>query len=520
MPELAPPVPDLRKRVLRGMAWVGASQVATQLLRMVVALVLARLLSPKEYGLAASAMIFASLVLVFSDLALGAALVQRKELTEGDKSTAFWVTVGSGVLFTVVGVAISGPVAHLYGQDSVKPLLMVLSASFLLTSLGATQMSLLVREMDFKRVEGLNVIANMAGGAAGIVLAVKGTGAWAIIGQQVVAAALLSALLWRAASWRPSLHFSRGSLHYLSSFSAPLVGHRLLFYVHQNADRFLIARYVGPAALGAYAVAYNTMLAPASRLGGPLQRVLAPAFARMQDDPERMAALWGRGTRILAIVAVPGLAGLVCVAPDFVDVVLGQRWHSAAILVQILAWVGILQALQSLNLDILMARDRTSTILRYSMGFTTAHICAFIIGLHWGVVGVAVAYAISSTLVEPVLTVLTARALRISPWVFVRSLVPVFQITAAMCAVVLAARYGLMAAGADALLRLVVCSVLGGVVFAGLCLWRMRDLIAELKSLLGRGTPAPAPAAAPDPAPEAAAAAIPAAAAATAVGVK
>jgi O-antigen/teichoic acid export membrane protein len=492
-----PAGPEIFTRVRRGVAWVGASQVGGQILRVAVAVTIARLLSPGEYGRAALALVFASLVLVFSDLALGAALVQRKILTDRDRATAFWVTVGSGVAFTLIGVALAGPIASLYGQPDVKPLLMALSASFILTAIGATQQSLLLREMDFRRVEVLNLIGALAGGVVAVGLAIAGTGAWAIIGQQLATAGVTSALLWIACDWRPQRTFSRASFRDLGSFSGPLVGHRLLFYLHQNADRFLIGRALGASALGVYAVAYNLMLVPASRLGAPVQRIVGPAFSRMQDDPERMAAAWARVTRMVGTLAIPGLVGLVLVAPDFIPVVLGQKWAAAIPVVQILAWVGILQALQAANIDILMARDRTSTILRYSLAFCTIHVLAFVIGLHWGVLGVATAYAISSTLIEPVLTVLTARVLGVSVWVMPRSVLGIVQATAGMAVVIVAARLGLKELGTPMALRLVVTIALGGAAYAALCAWRVPELVRDVRSLLRRSAPA---AAAPGPA--------------------
>jgi O-antigen/teichoic acid export membrane protein len=496
----APNPADLRGRVLRGLAWTGGSQVALQLVRMAVALLVARLLSPTQYGLAAAALVFTSLVLVFSDLAIGAALVQRKTLTDDDRDTAFWVTIASGVLFTAIGVALSGPVALLYHQPSMRPLLEVLSLSFIVTSLGATQQSLLVRDMQFRRSETVNVLGTFAGGLTAVTLALAGTGTWAIIGQQLAVAACTTAMLWRAAAWRPRMRFSRASLRYLTGFGAPLVGHRLLFYVHQNADNFLIGRFVGPAALGVYAIAYNVMLVPASRIGGPLQRVFAPAFARLQDQPERIAETWSRATRLLAVLTVPALGGVVVVAPDLIHVLLTDRYAAAAPLIQVLAWVGILQSLQSLNIDILMARNRTRTILRYSIGFTTAHVCSFVIGLHWGAIGVAAGYAISSTFVEPVLTVLTARALGVSPMVFVRSVAGVFQASALMCGLVLVTRLELLHAGVPALARLVLCVAIGAVSFVPLCAWRVPQLRDDLRAIRGRAAAAPTPALATVPA--------------------
>ena len=126
---LLPGVPDLRRRVLRGLVWVGASQAGGQLVRALVAIAIARLLTPSEYGLAALSLVFASLVMVFSDLALGAALIQRKELSLVDRDTAFWTTIIAGVVFTILGATLSGPIASLYGAPEAQPLLFVLSRS-------------------------------------------------------------------------------------------------------------------------------------------------------------------------------------------------------------------------------------------------------------------------------------------------------------------------------------------------------------------------------------------------------
>src|SRR3954447_4023885 len=427
------PEQDLRARVMRGLVWVAASQVGFQITRAVVAIAIARLLTPDEYGLAAIAIVFSSLVMVFSDLALGAALIQRRSLSELDKSTAFWVTVGSGLLFTALGLALAGPAARLYGQPEAKPLLMALSAGFVVSAVGSTQLTLMMRNMDFRRTEMLGLAGTMAGGAVGVTMAALGAGSWAIIAQQLVALICTTALVWLQSPWRPQMRFSGASLRDLGGFSAYMLGQRLTWYLQVNSDTLIIGRVLGTAAVRTYAVAYNTILAPASKIAGPLQRVFSPAFSRIQDEPERIAALWARVARLMAVVSVPALAGLVVVAPDFVPLVLGDQWKDAVPVVQILAWVGIVQALQALNMDVLMARDRTRTMFRFAGVLTASHLIAFAVGLHWGVVGVATAYAISTTLVEPWMTVLAARSLGVSPLVFVRAIFGVFQAAIVMC---------------------------------------------------------------------------------------
>jgi len=425
---------SLRGRVFRGLAWKGGSNLARQLMRIGVTVVLARLLSPHDYGVAGRVIVFATLVEIFGDLALGAALVQRKELTDSDRSTAFWVSVGAGLLFTVLGIAFAAPLADFYGTPAVKPLFMVMSLSFVITALGSTQCALLMRSMDFRGLELRLTGGAVAGAAVALTLAWRGAGPWALIGQQVTAATVASLLVWRFSTWRPAFHFSRASLRDLGSFSGRVFGTRLLFYANRNADNVLVGRYIGASALGAYTIAYNIMLLPSNQISAPVQEVLYPTFSRMQDDVPRVARAWLAVNRIVGSISLPALAGMVMVAPEFVAVVLGPKWESAVRVIQILAWVGMLQSLQGLNSSVLQARDRTRDLLRYGVIVCAASLTAFVLGLHWGLVGVAVAYAASSTIVEPYYTWLTARALDISVFAFPRALAGVFQAVLGMVA--------------------------------------------------------------------------------------
>ena len=471
---------------MRGLAWKGASQIFLQASRLVVAVILARMLSPHDYGLAAMALVLASLVIVFSDVALGAALVQRTRLSEADRSTAFWTSVSVGAICTVLGVALSGVFAGFYGDPAVQPLFAVLSLSFVITSLATTQEALLVREMNFRSLELRMMIGTAVGAAIGIYLAARGYGAWAIIGQQLAIAAVSTALLWVFSPWRPSFLFSRESLRSLGGFSGNVFVHRLLYYLHRNVDNLLIGRFLGPAALGLYGFAYNVMLVPFSRFAGPLTEVLFPAFSRMQSDRARMTTVWVRAVRLIASFSVPALLGLVVVAPDFVSVVLGEKWAGATILIRILAWVGLLQSLQTLNPNILQALDRTDTLLRYTIVFFALHLSAFVVGLQWGVVGVAVGYLISSLVVEPLFAWVTSRALGASPLVLVRGLLGVLQASALMLVAVLGSRVLLLESDVGATLRLLIEIAVGIAVYLPCWRWRAGDAFDELKTFRRR----------------------------------
>ena len=228
------------------------------------------------------------------------------------------------------------------------------------------------------------------------------------------------------------------------------------------------------------------MLQPMSRIAGPVQEVLFPAFSRMQGDREKMADAWVRATRLVGALTVPALCGLVVVAPDFITVVLGDRWSAAIPVIQVLSWVGLLQSLQALNGDMLQALDRTTLLFRYSLFFFAAHMTAFVCGLPFGVVGVAVAYAISSTVVEPLYCYLTARAVGISVWTFVGGIFGVVQAAVLMAAVVLGVRLGLEEVGIGAPLRLVACILVGLAVYPLAVRWRAPEVPAEVRAVRAR----------------------------------
>lgn len=478
----------IRSLVLRGVGWKFVSQAVLQVSRIVIGVVLARLLTPHDYGLAAMALVFSSLVLVFSDLALGAALVQRRTLSERDRSTVFWTGLGAGLTFTLLGIGLSWPLALAFGEPDVQPLFAALSLSFLVNSLGTTQKALLTRELNFRSVELRLIGASLGGGLVGILLATEGYGAWAIIGQQLALAGISTVLLWLVSPWRPRLRFSGASLRELGGFSGNVLGTRLFYYLHENAASLLIGRFLGAGAFGLFSVAYTIVLVPFSRIAIPIGEVLFPAFSRIQDEPERVAAIWVRGTRILAALCMPASLGVIVVAPEFVHVLLGDRWEDAVPVIQILAWVGLLQALQSWNGGVLMALDRSRTLFRYTVVFFVVHVIAFVIGLQWGIVGVAACYAVSTTLLEPPYLWLTTRAAGVSVWIFVRGLAGVAQATGLMTVALVLARLALREQGVGPGARLAILVIFGAAVFVAACLWRAPELLEEARLLRRRRT--------------------------------
>lgn len=480
----APGELGLRSLVVRGVGWKITSQVSLQSIAFVTTLVLVRLLTPTDFGLAAMALVFVSLAFLIADLGLSSALIQRPTLTEEDRSTAFWTSVALGLVLTGLGILLAGPLASLYHHERVKPLFAVLSLTFLFTALGSTQGSLLVRDMRFRSLELRTIVSTAVSAATAIVLAILGFGVWAIIAQSLANSGVSTLLLWRSSSWRPRLTYSTASLRGLIGFSGFVFGSSLLSYLSANADNFLIGRYVGAAALGVYAIAYNVMLVPITRVTAPIQQVFFPAFSRIRE-PAQIGAVWLRVSRLTGVITIPIFLGMIVVAPDFVPFVFGEKWNDAIPVLQILAWAGVVQSVSWQTSNVFLALDRSSTLFRYAAIYSLLTLTAFIGSVHWGIVAVASAFAIMTSVLFPYCISLAGRLVGISVLRFVRSLSGVALAASAMALTV----FGLRLVLIDHLStgpRLATLVVVGAAVYVPLCVWRVPEIADELRALRGR----------------------------------
>jgi O-antigen/teichoic acid export membrane protein len=448
-----------------------------------VSVILVRLLTPHEFGLAGMVLVLSSIVPTFSGLAFGSALVQRRTITDEEVSTVFWASLAVGAAFSAIGVLAAGAIAKFYGEPAVGPLAAVLAVSFFVSAIGMTQSQLLHRELRYRSLELRTMAATLAGAVAGVAAAFAGWGAWALILQQLVFTCVASTLVWLVSDWRPSRRFSFASLRELGSFGGQVSGSVFFTQLTQNVDNVLIGRYLGAAALGTYSLAYSVMLAPFTRLTSPLQEILYAAFSRIQDEPERLVTIWLRVNRIMGAIALPLLLGLVAVAPDLIPSVFGHRWQSAVPVVQILAWVGVLETLQGLNASVLLARGRSRTYFRVTGLLFAGSVTAFVIGLHWGIVGIAVCYAVSSTLLQPIYTTLAVRAVGATVLQFVRSLAGVALASFLMLGVAITTRLALLHTDMPTVARLGITIAVSAVVYVVGCALLAREVFADLDDL-------------------------------------
>jgi polysaccharide transporter, PST family len=472
--------------VLTGFKWKIITILVSEGTRVAVVVVLARLLVPKDYGLAGMAFIFAGFVTLFSDVALGGALVQRRNIDERDRSTVFWASLVLSLVVMAAAIGLSGVVADFFGEPEVRNLIIVLSFTFPLAALSTTQTALLTRVLAYRSLELREIIGVLCGAVAALAFAFAGFGAYAIVANALTATAVSTVLLWRLSSWRPRATFSFRSLGGLGSFGLKLFGIRLLNYGNLNADNMLIGRFAGASALGIYSLAYNVMFTPMTRIATPIAGVVYPALVRMQDDVTRMRIAWLRSKRLSASLLAPTFLAIMVTAPDLVHVVFGAKWKAAVPVIQLLCIAGVAHSLQTLNFAVLQATGRVGTELRLDLGLSLVIIGAFAAGVPWGAVGVAAFFAGAKWLTMLIDTWVTTRVMSYDFWEALRAGGSTLPLAVLSAAAAYGARVWLVHEGVSASVRLFA---VGAIALAGYLLLlavAAPSLLAEARDVLKR----------------------------------
>jgi O-antigen/teichoic acid export membrane protein len=475
--------------VLTGFGWKIATALVSDLTRISVAVVLARLLTTADYGMAGMAFIFAGFVSIFSDLALGGALVQRRDISEEDRSTVFWAALAFSFVVAGVCIALSPFVAEFFGRHEVEKLVIALSFSLPLTALTTTQVALLTRQLAYRSLEIRQIIGVLAGGVAALAFASAGFGPWAIVANGLTTSAVSTAMLWRLSPWRPRLVFSFSHLRNLSGFGLRLFGIRLMNYANVNADNTLIGRFAGASALGVYSLSYNVMFTPMIRLANPISTVVYPALARMQDDLPRMRRAWLRSKRLSASILAPAFLIPLVTAPDLVPVLFGHKWHAAVPVIQLLSAAGVAQSLLTLNWTVLQGTGRIAVAFRLGVLVTALTVGAFAVGVRWGAVGVAASYAAIKWPLVLLDTYVTTRTVRFSFREAVMAGGAILPLALLAAAGGWGVRIGLEHAGAPAALRLVLVVATICLLYMALMITVAPAYVADARSALATRIP-------------------------------
>jgi O-antigen/teichoic acid export membrane protein len=467
----------------RAIVWSVVARLVTQISQLASLVILARLLAPEEYGLAAIVVALTSFAFLFTELGLGAAVIHRRPLNEAHLSSAVALNVVACVSLATLWALLAPVVAAVFNQKELVELTRA-AAWIFLVSVGVVPIAILERALEFRRLCAVEVAAAVVGAAYAIALAVSGAGAISLIYGSLAAVSCRTAGVWLMARWLPRSRPDGASARQLWQYSVHLIGFNVVNYWARNADNLLLGAFAGPAALGYYSRAYNLMLIPTQQVTQAVSRVVFPALltAAAAEDPARLRANYLRAIHALMLIAAPATIGLAVAAPALVSVLLGSQWDPVVPILTALALSGPAQVVSGTVSVIFQAVGQTRLQFRLGLFNSTFAVIAILIGLSWGPVGVATSVTSAFWLLLPVSTRVAWPLVSLSTVAVLRRLAPILLSTLAMAVVVLTV--GWAAVGHSDLTRLAL-QVLGGGCTYGLCLYILdRNVLNDLRRAL------------------------------------
>ena len=470
-----------------GVTWKLVGQIAIQVIRLGTVAVLARFLTPADYGAAAIAIALAQFAPTVADMGIGSAVVQAETAPRVVRSTAFWSSIVVGLALFALMAAAAGPVAQFLGEAEVAGMVAAGGLTFAIYAIGSTSQAVFMREMRFRSIELRNWLGLATGGVVAIVAAAAGAGAWALVLQQVAYMSTLVAALWWRPGWHPTLDFSGVVFRDLASFAIRIAGGRWARLIELLVLSLLIGKLASVPELGAWTFAMSMVVLPLTLIAIPIAEVLFSAFSRLRDEPERMAALWLDSIGYLAAILLPLMFGLIIVSPDLVPFLFGERWEVSVALVQILSVAVLIRGLQAWGSVYMDAVGRPEVTFWTQLASLCLTPLAVVIGVNWGIEGIAVGWVVCQLIaVEIPMFVIVLRQMAIPPRTLAARLSGIAAASLIMAAVCLLGRHALEQMGVEMAGRAVVTIGLGVVVYAA-ALWWLAPQISRRVVAICRG---------------------------------
>lgn len=395
------PSSTLGGRAARGAGVVMAGQLVRIILQVASVTVLARLLTPVDYGLVATVLVIVGVGEIFRDFGLSTAAIQAETLSRTQQSALFWLNTAIGAVLGAMAFVVAPLVAGLLDQPALEPITRVLALTFLLNGVTTQFRADLNRRMRFGWLTLSDVSAQVLALVVAILCAANGTGYWSLVAQQLTQVGATMLLMAWAARWIPGRPRRRAGIAPMVRFGRNLMASQLVGYANNNVDTAIVAIGLGPGPLGVYSRGYQLLMSPLGQLRGPTTTVALPVLAQLRGDPDRSGRYLVRGQLALGYTLVAGLALMFGIAGPVIDLALGPRWTEVAPLFAAFAVAGAFQTLSYVGNWVYLSRGLTAQLFRYSLISLAIKVVCVAAGSFWGIQGVAIGFAIAPGLAWP-----------------------------------------------------------------------------------------------------------------------
>jgi PST family polysaccharide transporter len=390
---------DLKKNTISGIKWTTLSKILRQIVQFIVIIVLSRILNPSDFGLISMLIVFTGFANILQNFGLASAIIQKKDVTQSQLSTIFWLNVIIGLILTTSFILLSKPIADFYNEPQLYSITIFLAFNFLITAFTTVQEALIRKRMDFNKLFAVEIIAVSLAGVLSILAAYNDYGVWSLVIQNIIIHLSSAIILWFIAEWRPSLTIQIKSTLPLLKYGANLAGFNIINYFSRNTDNLVIGKYLNASALGIYSRAYQLMLLPVSEVNQILTKVMFPVFSSIQEDTDRIKSIYLKATRMIAFVTFPLMLTISILAEPLVVTLYGIKWKDVATILSIFSFYGLTQSITTTIGWIFSALGKPDLQFKLGIINTAIAITSIIIGLKWGIIGVTVSYTVCSIII-------------------------------------------------------------------------------------------------------------------------
>lgn len=354
---------NLKDKTVKGVAWSGMDNVARFGVSFVISIVLARLLSPDDYGLIGLTAVFTAVCTALINGGFSTALIRNKDATNDDYNTAFIVNLGMSLLLYAIIFICAPLIADFFGRQELVALTRVSSLGMIIGALALVQQTRLIKRIDFKTQTQITILGSVVSGAVGIVMAFCGYGVWSLVVQSLTSQILRTILLWISNRWIPQLHFSVRSFRNLFGYGWKMMLVNIIDTVWKELYQVIVGKFYSPATLGQYTRAFSFSQLFSSNLTTVVQRVTYPVLSNIQDDKSRMVSAYRRIIKLTMFVTAICMFFIGAISEPLFHCLIGPKWHEAAIFLPIICIEGSLYPLHAINLNMLQVQGRSDLFL-------------------------------------------------------------------------------------------------------------------------------------------------------------
>ncbi len=386
----------IKKKSISGFKWSAIEKFSQQGIQFIIGIIIARILSPKDFGIVGMLTIFIVIGQSFVDCGFGNALVRKIDRTQRDCSTVFYFNIVIGLLIYLLLVAVSSYIGAFFDEPNLSLLLKVFAISIFFDSMIVVQMARLTASIDFRTQAIVSLISSLSSGGLGIYLAYNGYGVWSLVYQTVSYSFIRMTVIWYMTKWLPSWTFSYKSFKEMFSYGSKLLVSGLLNTIYREFTTIVIGKYYSAKDLGFYTRGRQIATVPSSNFTGILQRVTFPILAQYQNDDDRLIQVYRKYIRYTSIIIFWGLFYLLAISKPLIIILLTSKWSNSIIYLQIFCVIYLFDHITQINLNLLQVKGRSDLYLRLEIIKKFISLFLLFIFLRYSVIWICISQLIYS----------------------------------------------------------------------------------------------------------------------------